>query len=46
MSSTYSTKPDRKLIFTQEILDEARRIENGESQKEKWLLHWERKNPL
>jgi hypothetical protein len=34
MSSTYSRKSDRKLIFTQETLDEARRrIENGESQR-------------
>jgi SpoVK/Ycf46/Vps4 family AAA+-type ATPase len=34
MSSTYSRKSDRKLIFTHEILDEARRrIENGESQR-------------
>jgi predicted RNA binding protein with dsRBD fold (UPF0201 family) len=34
MSSTYSRKSDGKLIFTQEILDEARRrIENGESQR-------------
>jgi hypothetical protein len=34
MSSTYSRKSDRKLIFTQEILDLARsRIENDESQR-------------
>jgi transcription initiation factor TFIIIB Brf1 subunit/transcription initiation factor TFIIB len=34
MSSTYSRKSERKLIFTQEILDEARnRIENAESQR-------------
>jgi transcription initiation factor TFIIIB Brf1 subunit/transcription initiation factor TFIIB len=34
MSSTYSRKSDRKLIFTPEILDEGRRrIENGESQR-------------
>jgi predicted RNA binding protein with dsRBD fold (UPF0201 family) len=34
MSSTYSRKSCRKLIFTQTILDEARRrIENSESQR-------------
>jgi transcription initiation factor TFIIIB Brf1 subunit/transcription initiation factor TFIIB len=34
MSSTYSRKSDRKLIFTQENHDEARRrIENDESQR-------------
>jgi transcription initiation factor TFIIIB Brf1 subunit/transcription initiation factor TFIIB len=34
MNSTFSRKSDRKLIFTQEILDEARRrTENGESQR-------------
>jgi SpoVK/Ycf46/Vps4 family AAA+-type ATPase len=34
MSSIYCRKSDRKLIFTEEILDEARRrIENGESQR-------------
>jgi transcription initiation factor TFIIIB Brf1 subunit/transcription initiation factor TFIIB len=34
MSSTYSRKSDGKLIFTQDILDEARRrIENGVSQR-------------
>jgi hypothetical protein len=34
MITTYCRKSDRKLIFTQEIHDEARRrIENGESQR-------------
>jgi predicted RNA binding protein with dsRBD fold (UPF0201 family) len=34
VSSTYSRKSDRKLIFTQDILDEARRrIENGVKSK-------------